>query len=364
VRSLPLGFNPHHLLTANIMPTGKRYSDSRRLRIFFDAVLEKVRRLPGVIDAGMSDNQPFEVLYGGWKFPFSIPGRPDPEPGKEPAMDVEAISSDYFRTLQIPLLQGRDFDSRDRADTQNVIIVNNALAQTLFPGQTPIGKQIHDHDEWLGNKDWTIVGVVDDIRHATPDFAEAPFLAYTPYSQRELFREFLLLRTASDPTSLIPAVRKIVGDIDSDVPVDRATSFDDFLAGRFWARRLSASLAGLFSAVAILLSAAGLYGVLAYSVLQRRRELGVRIALGAQSSNVLALVLRRGLLLSGIGLAVGLATALILGPFLGSFLYGIPSADPITLVVAVLVLSLAVTFACLLPALRAVRINPIIALRE
>jgi putative ABC transport system permease protein len=345
------------------MPTGKRY-DSKQLRIFFDAVLEKVRRLPGVIDAGMSDNQPFEVLYGGWKFPFSIPGRPDPEPGKELAMDVEAISSGYFRTLQISVLQGRDFDSRDRADTQNVIIVNNALAQTLFPGQNPIGKQIHDHHEWLGNKDWTIVGVVDDIRHGTPDFAEAPFLAYTPYSQRELFREFLLLRATGDPTSLIPAMRKIVVDIDPDVPVDRATSFDDFLDGRFWARRLSASLATLFSGVAILLSAAGLYGVLAYSVLQRRRELGVRIALGAQSSNVLAIVLGRGLRLSGIGLAIGMATTLIIGPFIGSFLYGIPSTDPITLVVAVLVLSLAVIFACLLPALRAVRINPIIALRE
>jgi putative ABC transport system permease protein len=364
VRSLPLGFNPHHLLTANIMPTGKRYSDSRQLRIFFDAILEKVRRLPGVIDAGMSDNQPFEVLYGGWKFPFSIPGRPAPEPGKELAMDVEAISSGYFRTLQISLLQGRDFDSRDRAKSQNVIIVNKTLAETLFPGESPIGKQIHDRHEWLGKKDWTIVGVVDDIRHGTPDFAEAQFLAYTPYSQRELFREFLLVRTASDPTSIVPAVRKIVTEIDPDVPVDRATSYDDFLAGRFWARRLSASLAGLFSAVAILLSAAGLYGVLAYSVLQRRRELGVRIALGAQTWNVLALVLRRGLWLSGLGLTVGIASALLLGRFMGNILYGVSGADPVALLLSILMLGLAAAFACLLPALRATRINPITALRE
>ena len=175
VRSLPLGFNPYHLLTANIMPTGKKYSDSRQLRIFFDAVLEKVRRLPGVIEAGMSDNQPFEVLYGGWKFPFSIPGRPEPEPGKAPAMDVEAISPGYFRTLQIPLLHGRDFDSRDQSDSQNVIIVNKTLAETLFPGENPIDKQIHDHDEWLGRKDWTIIGVVDNIRHGGPDFARPNF---------------------------------------------------------------------------------------------------------------------------------------------------------------------------------------------
>jgi putative ABC transport system permease protein len=364
VRNLPLGFNPHHLLTANIMPTGKRYSDPSQLQNFFDTILEKVRRLPAVIDAGMSDNQPFEVLYGGWKFPFSIPGQPEPEPGKEPAMDVEAISPGYFRTLQIPLLQGRDFDSQDRAGSQDVIVVNRALAETFFPGENPIGKQIHDRDEWLGRKDWTIVGVVENIRHAGPDFAEARFLAYTPYSQRGLFREFLLLRTAGDPATLVPAVRKIVAEIDPDVPVDRATSYDDFLAGRFWARRLSASLAGLFSAVAILLSAAGLYGVLAYSVLRRRRELGVRIALGARTSNVLALVLRQGLLLSGIGLTVGIAAGLLLGRFMGNILYGVSGTDPIALMLAILVLGLAAASACLLPALRATRINPIIALRE
>jgi putative ABC transport system permease protein len=364
VRNLPLGFNPHHLLTANIMPTGKRYSDPSQLRNFFDTILEKVRRLPAVIDAGMSDNQPFEVLYGGWKFPFSIPGQPEPEPGKEPAMDVEAISPGYFRTLQIPLLQGRDFDSQDRAGSQDVIVVNRALAETFFPGENPIGKQIHDRDEWLGRKDWTIVGVVENIRHAGPDFAEARFLAYTPYSQRGLFREFLLLRTAGDPATLVPAVRKIVAEIDPDVPVDRATSYDDFLAGRFWARRLSASLAGLFSAVAILLSAAGLYGVLAYSVLRRRRELGVRIALGARTSNVLTLVLRQGLLLSGIGLTVGIAAGLLLGRFMGNILYGVSGTDPIALMLAILVLGLAAASACLLPALRATRINPIIALRE
>jgi putative ABC transport system permease protein len=363
-RNLPLGFNPHDLLTANIMPTGKKYSDSRQLRIFFDAILEKVRRLPGVIGAGMSDNQPFEVLYGGWKFPFFIPGRPEPELGKEPAMDVEAISPGYFRTLQIPLLQGRDFDSQDRADSQNVIIVNKALAESFFPGENPIGKQIHDRDEWLGRKTWTIVGVVENIRHGGPDFAETRFLAYTPYSQRGIFREFLLLRTAGDPTPLVPAVRKIVAEIDPDVPVDRATSYDDFLAGRFWARRLSASLAGLFSVVAILLSAAGLYGVLSYSVLQRKRELGVRIALGARTSNVLTLVLRQGLLLSGIGLTIGIAVALLLGPFMGSILYGVIPSDPVALLLATVVLGLAAAFACLLPALRATRINPITAIRE
>lgn len=238
------------------------------------------------------------------------------------------------------------------------------MAEKFFPGQNPTGKQIHDRDEWLGKKDWTIIGVVDDIRHGGPDFAETQFLAYTPYSQRELFREFLLLRTTGDPTSLVPAIRKIVAAIDPDVPVDRAMSYDDFLTGRFWARQLTASLAGLFSAVAVLLSAAGLYGVLAYSVLQRRRELGVRIALGAQTSKVIGLVLRQGLLLSGIGLTIGIAVALLLGQLIGNILYGVSGTDPITLTVAILVLGLVAASACLLPAVRASRVNPITALRE
>lgn len=155
-----------------------------------------------------------------------------------------------------------------------------------------------------------------------------------------------------------------MAEIDPDVPVDRATSYDDFLAGRFWARQLSASLAGLFSVPAILLSAAGLYGVLAYSVVQRRRELGVRIALGARTSNVLTLVLRQGLVLSGIGLTIGIVPALLLGRFMGSILYGVSGTDPVALLLAILVLGLSASFACLLPAFRATRINPIIALRE
>jgi putative ABC transport system permease protein len=207
-------------------------------------------------------------------------------------------------------------------------------------------------------------GVVQNVRHSTPDSAEAPFLAYTPYSQRNLFRQFLLLRTAGDPTLLIPQVRKVVAEIDPDVPVDRMMSFDDLIADRFWTRRLSMLLVGLFSGVALFLASVGLYGVLAYSVSQRQRELGVRIVLGAKSSSILSLVIRQGIKMVGIGLGAGIGMALLLVRFIESILYGVSGTDPISLCAAVIVLGLAAVLACLLPAVRATRINPITALRE
>jgi putative ABC transport system permease protein len=234
----------------------------------------------------------------------------------------------------------------------------------FFPGQDPIGKQIRDHVGWIGNTAWTIVGIVQNTLHGTPDFPEPPFLAYTPYSQRKLFRQFLLLRTPGDPSSLIPAVRKIVAEVDPDVPVDRMISFDDLIANRLWSRRLSVLLVSSFSGAALCLSAVGLYGVLAYSVSRRRREIGVRIALGAQGSNILKLIIRQGLKLVAIGLVAGIAASLVLVRFIENILFGVSGSDPVSLAVAVITLGLAALQACLFPALRATRISPIAAMRE
>ncbi len=364
-QSLPLGFNPHHLLTADINPTSKKYADMGRLRNLFDAVLEKAQQLPGVTDAAMNSEQPFEFTFGDPNSPFWIPEKSDPEPGKEPTMCAQEISPGYFRTLQIPLLKGRDFDAADRAGGQNVVIVDEALAQRFFPGEDSIGKQIQTRGASDGKKTWTIVGVAQGSRHNSPDHPLAQFQTYFPYSQRDnLYRQFLLLRSTGDPTVLVQAVRKLVAEVDPEVPVTQFTSFDDLIADRFWARRLGVLLVSIFSGAALFLSAVGLYGVLAYSVGQRRREIGVRIALGAQASNILRLVIRRGLKLVGVGLLVGIMAALIFVRFIESILYGVSGTDPITLGLAVLVLGLAALVACLLPALRATRINPITALRE
>jgi putative ABC transport system permease protein len=365
-QEIPLGFNPQQLISANINPTSKKYSDMPQIRRLFASVLEKAKELPGVTDAAMNQEQPFEWTFGDLNAPFHVPGQPIMEPGKEPTFCSQDISPNYFKTMQIPVVAGRDFDANDRPETQHVVIVDTALAQRFFPGQDPIGKQI----EYLltnasDQKVWTIVGVVQHVRHNAPDHRLAPYQAYFPYSQRDnLFRAFLLLRTDREAATLAPEIQKIVASIDPDVPADRIVKFDDLIAGRSATRRFSAFLVGIISGAALFLSAVGLYGVLAYSVSQRRRELGVRIALGAQSSNILKLVVLKGLKLAGIGLAIGVISALLLVRFIESALYNVSANDPLALSLAVVVLGLAALSACLLPGLRAVRINPITALRE
>jgi putative ABC transport system permease protein len=206
--------------------------------------------------------------------------------------------------------------------------------------------------------------VVPEIRHNSPDYQQAAFHAYFPSSQYNFDFEILILRSTGDPAALVPAIRKVVASIDPDVPVAKADTLDDLIDKKFVTRRLGVLLVSLFSGAALLLSAIGLYGVLAYSVSQRKREFGVRIALGAQSSNILKLVTRQGLKLVCIGLVVGILAALIFTRFIDSILYGVSGSDPVALGLAVLVLGLAALLACLLPALRATRISPITALRE
>ena len=365
-QDIPLGFNPQHLISANINPTSKKYFDITQIRRLFATALEKAKELPGVTDAAMNQEQPFEWTFGDLNAPFHVPGEPVMEPGKEPTLCSQEISPNYFRTMQIPIVAGRDFDASDRAETQPVVIVDTALARRFFPGEDPIGKQIEDLRAGTNDpKMWTIVGVVEHVRHNAPDHNLAPYQAYFPYSQRNnLYRAFLLLRTDREPAALAPAIQRIVASIDPDVPADRIVKFDQLIAGRSATRRFSAFLVSIISTAALFLSAVGLYGILAYSVNQRRRELGVRIALGAQSSSILTLVIVKGLKLAGLGLAIGIAAALILVRFIESALYGVSSNDPIALSLAVLVLGLATLSASVPPALRAVRINPITALRE
>ena len=362
-QNIPLGFNPHHLLTAGISITSAKYeNDGARTRAFWDAVSTKVRQLPGVTDAALNDFPPLkdntELL-----FRFTIEGQPDPGPGRQPVLAWQMVSSDYFRTLQVPLLQGRDFNSQDTVNKSDVVIVDAALAEHYFPGQNPLGKGI-TVQQMQGTQNCTIVGVVPHLRYKSPGQTETAFQAYFPYNQWNFDSEYLILRSDLDPGVLVPAVRKVVSSIDPGVPVYEVSTYDDVIAKNFATRKLCMLLVALFSGAALFLSATGLYGILAYAVGQRTREIGIRVALGAQSRNILRLITEQGLKIVCVGLVIGIGAALVAAPLIAGLLYGVSPADPITLGLAILILGLAGTLACLLPALRAARINPITALRE
>jgi putative ABC transport system permease protein len=360
-QTVALGFNPHQILTAELKLRGSSY-DAAKTRAFWDATLVKISQLPGVTEVAMNDSLPlnheWEVLT-----PFTVDGQPDPGAGRHPVLDWQMISPNYFRTLEIPLLKGRDFNLHDRIDGEQVVIIDDALADRYFSGQNPIGEVIK-YESSEGLRRCTIVGVVPHVRYRSPGTQENAFQAYFPYSQWGYDAEFLVMRCQGDPNAQIAGVRRAVQSIDPNVPVPNIRTYDDVIAQKLVTRKLAGLLVTVFSGVALRLSAIGLYGVLAYSVSQRRREISVRIALGAESLKIVQLVTQQAFKLIGIGLVAGTAVALVCAHFIEGMLYGVTAIDPISLLIAALVLCLAGCGACLLPALRAARTNPITALQE
>jgi putative ABC transport system permease protein len=280
------------------------------------------------------------------------------------------ISSDYFHTLQIPILKGRGFDLVDQQGGNRVVIVNQALADAYFPGQDPIGKQIYDFGDIIGKvrSQHTIIGVVPTIYQVMPAEQHVPFQTYYPFGQPHPFRTAdsgtLVVRTDGDPGALIPAVQKIVTAMDPDVPVSNAGTFDGLVGKSFATREVTLLVVALFSAFALILSLIGVYAVLARLVSLRTREIGIRVTLGAQVADVVRIVFGQGIKIVAIGLVLGIVAGLLAGQYLVRLLYGVASYDPVTIGLVMVVLALAATLAGLVPTLRAVAINPVTALRE
>ena len=370
LQSVPLGFNSHHVLVADVYLANAKYTDGEKRKAFFDSLLEKASHLPGVVNAGLNDGVPFgdyidhETLI--------IAGQPVTDLSRLPWMIHQIVSPGYFRALGIPLLKGRFFDDRDQPDAENVVIINESIARRLFGTQDPIGKQLDDVGNLFNRPRHltTIIGVVADVQHNDPEIQQIPFQSYFPYTQSAGgFGEFakyetLVLRTTVDPRSLIPSLRKATDTLDPDLPLANVGSYDDQIAKSFTTKRLSLIVVSLFSGVALLLAAIGLYAVLSYSVSLRVREIGVRMALGAGATNIIKLVTYQGLCILCTGLIIGIGAGIILGNIIGSVLYGVSASDPAAVLTSTLVLALAALLACLLPAFRATRIDPITALRE
>lgn len=362
VSAVDPGFNPHHLLTANVAPPEKKYPGEQRQAAMIGEVVERARQLPGVESAAAVFGLPFGGTVS--RVRFLVEGRPPPAPNEPSDALYRQITPGYFETLRAPLLGGRDFTARDTTNAPRVAIVNEAFVRTFFPSADPHTVPSTRIDLDGGTNTWIqIVGVVRDMRDANLAQAAEPQL-FVPLTQRCWGFATVVVRTAGAPESLAPAIREVLQTIDPEQPLERVRSLESLLDDTLTQRRIQTVLLGVFSALALVLAAVGIYGVMAWSVSRRSHEIGVRMALGAQWSDVRRLVLRQGMALTLMGVVLGLVAGLGLARFLAGLLYEVQPHDPPTFGTVTLALIAVALLACWLPARRAARVDPMVALRS
>jgi putative ABC transport system permease protein len=369
LQRVDLGFEPRHLLVVGIAGESERYGRQQDL---FRALLERITALPGVEAAGATGTRPIRDKVGnGW--PFELEGQSQDESRLNPFTNLEDVTPGYFAAMKIRLLRGRTFTESDDLRAPGVVVVSRTMAERCWPGQDAIGKRLriplpgtpYDGSLYATARDnaWlTVIGVVGEARYRE---LEAPrYDMYMSYLQTNHGLWHIMVRTAGDPAAAAPAVRAAIRAEDRSLLVSDVATMDDVVAAALGGARFGMQLLSGFALAALLLAAVGTYGVMAFVVGRRTREVGIRMALGAQARAVLMLVVRQGMAPVLIGLLVGLAGSLALGRALGSLLYAVPAHDPSTLALASTVLAAAGLIACILPARLAARIDPAVALRE
>jgi putative ABC transport system permease protein len=294
---------------------------------------------------------------------FSIEGRPDFRPEESVEIPYDGITPDFFSVMNIPLLDGRTFRAADTAQSPPVVIINETMAKRFWPNEDPLGKRIRYGGEESTAPYMTIIGVVADMRRTGFD-APVRDETFRPYTQRVVSFFTLVVRTTGDPLAAVPAIRAQVRSLDAEQPVFEIASMDQLLSSMVAQRRFSMTLLVTFAALALVLGVVGVYGVTSYLVAQRTREVGVRLALGAQPAQVVGMVVRQGMVVAAIGLGVGLAGALVAGRLMTGLLYGVSPYDAATLAAVAAVIALATLVANWLPALRAAHVDPLTALRS
>jgi putative ABC transport system permease protein len=360
LRGVQPGFNLDNLLTMRIELPEARYREIPAQTQYRRALIEEVNSLPGARAALVSELP----MSGDWlTHDFLVEGQ-QLSAGEEPDVQTRSVEGDYFRVMHIPLLSGRDFTAQDNEDAPQVGIINQSLARRFFKEENPLGKRVRwarsERINWI-----TIIGVVGDIKHFGLDEPEEPAL-YTPYPQSGIaWKRWmnLVVRSEGDPASLAQAVKSRVWRVDGRIPMTRARTMIEVMGASVEARRFNMLLLGVFAAVAMLLAAVGIYGVMSFAVTQRTREIGLRIALGARPRDVIRMVVGRGMLLTSIGAAAGLALSLALTRLMSGMLFGVGAKDPLTFASVSLLLAGVALLACYIPARRATKVDPMVALR-
>jgi predicted permease len=362
LQNVPLGFDPNNVLTVGIKLPGLKYHEPIEQATFYQQLLEKVSTLPGVQAAAIDSDAPFSGFRAQEN--FGVTGQPDPRHGAEPSAETHGVSPDYFKTLGIPILRGRTFGADDVIGKPLVMVIDEGLARKFFPNRDPIGQQLNFWEQDKPKTHYTIVGIVPTVRHGEVGIAPVIPQVYYAEAQNSDLQVTLLVRTKGEPAELLPSVRAVVRSIDPQMPVFAARAMNDAISASIGRQRFAATLIGGFSILALFLAVLGLYGVLAYSVTQRTREIGIRMALGSPRAKIFGLIMRRGMIMVWIGIFLGLGLALACGPLIQHLVYGVGTHDPFTLIGVALLLASIAMLACWLPARRAVRIDPIVALRQ
>jgi putative ABC transport system permease protein len=361
LQQFDLGFNPDNLATMRIQLPGTKYREAAQVEAFYKQLFERIESVPGVQSVGAISDVFLSDTPNSTN--FSIEGRPVPTGADSIEVPLDSVSPGYFRTMGIPLQRGREFDERDVRGSTPVVIVNETFVRRFFPDEDPLGKRFvyggagPDNNQWI-----TIVGVVGDMRRTGFDRPVRPE-TFLPHSQATSGTLTIIARTSGDPASLSNTLRGEVWAIDKDQSVFDLKTMDQTLSEMSSQRRFNMLLLGVFASLALTLAAVGIYGVMSYSVAQQTHEIGIRMALGAGQTDVLGMVVRRGMLLAASGIGIGLIGAIALTRLMSSLLYGVSATDPLTFVVIPIVLGIVALGACFVPASRATKVDPMIALR-
>jgi putative ABC transport system permease protein len=353
------GFRPERILTLELALPIAKYKENAQAVAFYDQLTGRVAAMPGVEAVGAVSTLP--LSGGGDIITFLVEGRPASQPGQDVDAEYRITTPGYFATMGVPLVRGEGFTDRHNANAPAVMLINETFARRYFPGEDPIGKRLN-----IGNPEsspWrTIIGIVRDVRHEGLDTEPYPQM-YAPLAQTARRAMTLTARTSSDPMSLVPAIRNELSALDKDQPLYNVRTMEQVLAASIARQRFQMMLIAVFACVGLVLASVGIYGVISYSVTQRTHEIGIRMALGARERDVLKMIVGQGMILTLIGVGAGLLVALALTRVMASLLYNVSATDPLTFIGVSLLLTVIALLACFIPARRAMKVDPMVALR-